>query len=55
MLFTIRTQQVPLAVLAERPDIAHRMAAAIAAWSPAMRAYKGDHGALAAAPWLRSL
>ena len=48
VLFTIRTQQVPLAVLAERPDIAHRMAAAIAAWSPAMVAYKGDHGGLAA-------
>ena len=32
-----------------------RMADAIAAWSPAMRAYKGDHGALAAEPWLRSL
>ena len=55
VLFTIRTQQVPLAVLAERPDVAHRMADAIAAWSPAMRAYKGDHGALAAEPWLRSL
>ena len=38
VLFTIRTQQVPLAVLDERPDVAHRMAAAIAAgrrrWSP---------------------
>ena len=30
VLFTIRTQQVPLAVLAERPDIAHRFADAIA-------------------------
>jgi dimethylamine monooxygenase subunit A len=55
VLFTIRTQQVPLAVLAERPDVARRLAAAIAAWSAAMRAYKGDHGALAAEPWLRSL
>lgn len=52
VLFTIRTQQVPLAVLAERPEVAHRMAAAIAAWSPELRAYKGGHGALAAAAWL---
>ena len=55
VLFTIRTQQVPLEVLTERPDVAHQMADAIAAWSPAMRAYKGDHGALEAEPWLRSL
>lgn len=54
VLFTIRTQQVPLAVLAERPDVAHRMAAAIAAWSPELKAYKGDHGAVLAAPWLAS-
>ncbi len=54
VLFTIRTQQEPLAVLAERPDIAHRLAAAIDAWSPAMQRYKGGHGAVAAAPWLRS-
>lgn len=52
VLFTIRTQQVPLGVLAERPDIAHRMAEAIEHWSPAMVAYKGDHGALAAQEWL---
>ena len=55
ILFTIRTQQVPLAVVAERPDAARRMAEAIAAWSPELRAYKGGHGALAALPWLRSL
>jgi hypothetical protein len=54
VLFTIRTQQVPLAVLAERPDIAHRMAATIDAWSPELRAYKGAHGATAALAWLRS-
>lgn len=54
VLFTIRTQQVPLAVLAERPDVARRMAAAIAAWSPGLAAYKGDHGALAACEWLAS-
>jgi hypothetical protein len=55
VLFTIRTQQVPLAVVAERPDLARHMAAAIGAWSPSMVAYKGGHGALAALPWLRSL
>lgn len=54
ILFTIRTQQVPLAVLAGRPDVAHRMAAAITAWSPEMVAYKGGHGALAAVDWLRT-
>jgi hypothetical protein len=54
ILFTIRTQQVPLSCLAQRPDIAHRLAAAIDAWSPALRAYKGTHGAVAAVDWLRS-
>jgi hypothetical protein len=54
ILFTIRTQQVPLAVLTYRPDVAHRMAAAIAAWSPELVAYKGRHGALAALDWLRT-
>ena len=52
VLFTIRTQQVPLSVLSDRPDIAHRMAAAIASWSPALAAYKGTHGAVAAQEWL---
>lgn len=41
ILFTIRTQQVPLAVVAERPDVAVRMAAAMTAWSPAIVAYRG--------------
>ena len=54
VLFTIRTQQVPLSVLGERPDIAHRFADAISHWSPELAAYKGDHGALAAQPWLAS-
>jgi dimethylamine monooxygenase subunit A len=54
VLFTIRTQQVPLATLATHPDVAHRMATAIDAWSPTLAAYKGDHGALAAVTWLRS-
>jgi hypothetical protein len=53
VLFTIRTQQVPLALVADRPQVAHRMAAAIEAWSPSLAAYKGDHGALAAVAWLR--
>lgn len=52
ILFTIRTQQVPLGILAMRPDIARRMAAAIAAWSPALATYKGHHGALRAQSWL---
>jgi hypothetical protein len=53
ILFTIRTQQVPLAVLGENPDVARRMAAAIDAWSSELLAYKGGHGARAAADWLR--
>lgn len=55
VLFTIRTQQVPLAVLAGRPDVAHRMASAIDAWSPELTAYKGGHGATRAVDWLRSV
>ena len=55
VLFTIRTQQVPLAAVAERPDVARRMAAAIEGWSPALVAYKGGHGALAAVDWLRGV
>ncbi|MCU1484242.1 MAG: hypothetical protein JWN67_988 [Actinomycetia bacterium] len=41
ILFAIRTQQVPLAVVAERPDVAARMAEAMAAWSPELVAYRG--------------
>ena len=41
VLFTIRTQQVPLAAVAERPDVARRMATAIRAWSPELLAYRG--------------
>jgi dimethylamine monooxygenase subunit A len=55
ILFTIRTQQVPLGVLADRPDIADRMAAAIAAWSSELAGYKGTHGAVQAQEWFRSL
>jgi dimethylamine monooxygenase subunit A len=54
VLFTIRTQQVPLATLDERPDVAHRLAGAIGSWSPELAAYKGTHGALAAQAWLES-
>ncbi len=52
VLFTIRTQQAPLAALAEHPGIARRMADVIAGWTDATVAYKGGHGALAAQPWL---
>lgn len=41
IVFTIRTQQVPVGVLADRPDVRHAMAVALRAWSPAQRAYKG--------------
>jgi hypothetical protein len=40
VLFTIRTQQVPLAVVARRPDVAARLAAAIRAWSDDLVAYR---------------
>ncbi len=52
VLFTIRTQQVPLATLAAAPQIARSLGTAIAAWSPELAAYKGHHGALAARRWL---
>lgn len=41
VLFTIRTQQVPLVALAGRPDIRAAMASAVRGWTPAQRAYKG--------------
>ena len=40
VLFTIRTQQVPLSVLAERPDVAARLAAVVAGWSPELIGYR---------------
>ncbi len=52
VLFTIRTQQVPLAVVAERPELAHALAEAIDAWPPELVAYRGTHGARAACGWL---
>ncbi|HVT77244.1 MAG TPA: DUF3445 domain-containing protein [Acidimicrobiales bacterium] len=54
VLFTIRTQQVPLAALATRPDVARRLATVIDGWSPDLVAYKGGHGASAARAWLAS-
>jgi hypothetical protein len=41
ILFTIRTQQVPFAVLAERPDIADRMAEALRRWPQELVGYRG--------------
>jgi hypothetical protein len=54
VLFTIRTQQVPLAALDHRPDVAHNLARIIDAWSPELVAYKAGHGATAARDWLAS-
>ena len=55
VLFTIRTQQVPLAAVASRPDVAAGLAAAIAGWSDDLVSYRSAtpwrDGALA---WLRS-
>jgi dimethylamine monooxygenase subunit A len=52
VLFTIRTQQVPLALVDTRPDVARRLAGIIDAWSDDMREYKDGHGAVAARDWL---
>ncbi|HVF33180.1 MAG TPA: DUF3445 domain-containing protein [Acidimicrobiales bacterium] len=41
VLFTIRTEQVPLIAVAERPDVAAAMAAALRSWSPDLVAYRG--------------
>jgi hypothetical protein len=41
VVFTIRTQQVPMGVLRARPDVAGALAGAIRGWSPEQRAYKG--------------
>ncbi len=41
VVFTIRTQQVPLAALAGRPDRCRDLAAALAGWSSAQQDYKG--------------
>jgi len=54
VLFTIRTQQVPLLALERRPDVAHRLARIIDGWSPELVVYKAGHGASAARDWLAS-
>jgi hypothetical protein len=41
IVFTIRTQQVPLDVVATRPDLCARLAAAVRAWSSELASYKG--------------
>ncbi|HEV7762900.1 MAG TPA: DUF3445 domain-containing protein [Acidimicrobiales bacterium] len=41
IVFTIRTQQVPLAVVASHPDLRARLARAVAAWPPHQAAYRG--------------
>ncbi len=46
VLFTIRTQQVPISAIEQRPEVAARMAAVIAAWPSDIVAYKGGHGAM---------
>lgn len=56
VLFTIRTQQVPLAVVAERPDIATKMAAVVEAWPDRLVRYRGATGWRApVVAWLRSI
>lgn len=41
IVFGIRTQQVPLGALAERPELCRRLARAAATWPPALVAYRG--------------
>ena len=41
VVFTIRTQQVPLDALGARPDRCRDLAAALRGWTDAQRAYKG--------------
>jgi hypothetical protein len=41
VVFTIRTQQVPLTSIASRPDTCARIAAVLRGWSDEQRAYKG--------------
>ncbi|HMG45227.1 MAG TPA: DUF3445 domain-containing protein [Acidimicrobiales bacterium] len=55
IVFTIRTQQVPLGAVAERPALRARLAEAVAAWPPHQVAYRG--GEAIRRPllaWLRS-
>ena len=41
IVFTIRTQQLPLEALEQRPEIRRRLATAVAAWPPHQVAYRG--------------
>jgi hypothetical protein len=52
VVFTIRTQQVPIEVLADRPDVCARFLDVLRAWSPAQRAYKGGAVDEALLRWL---
>ncbi|HEU5083986.1 MAG TPA: DUF3445 domain-containing protein [Acidimicrobiales bacterium] len=52
VVFTIRTQQVPLAALTGRPDRCRELAAALRGWSDAQRAYKGSAVDDALLAWL---
>jgi hypothetical protein len=54
VLFTIRTQQVPLSAVIDHGDLAARMAAVIEGWPPDIVDYKGGHGALRALERLRA-
>ena len=55
VVFTIRTQQVPVGVLASRPDVAGGLAAAIREWSAEQRAYKGAAVDEALLAWLEGI
>lgn len=56
ILFTIRTQQAPLGVVAARADVAAGLAGAIESWSPELVAYRNAAAWRApAVAWLRSL
>lgn len=56
VLFTIRTQQVPLAAVAERPDLAGAMAAVVKAWPARLARYRGaTHWRGPVVAWLRSI
>lgn len=52
VVFSIRTQQVPVAALAARPEICGALADALAGWSPQQRAYKGQAVDDALVSWL---
>jgi len=43
IVFTIRTQQAPLAVVGSRPDLRAAMADAVESWSDDLIAYRGGH------------